>query len=150
MSNLGGLPEDDSIFMDVARLRVFCHNKFLDESDITSTQGMFILYISQNQGVTQGELAKIAGIRPVTLGGIIDRMEAKGWVERHADKEDRRAKRIWLTDSGKSLFNSIRSSLRKVNKIAQKGIDKQRFDDAMKVLGDVRRNLQSYKDDNDS
>ncbi len=139
------LTEDNSIFMDIARLRVFCHNQFLSDTDITATQALVLLTVSQQEGSTQGELARMLGIRAVTLGGIVDRMETKHWLERRPDQEDRRAKRIWLRDPGRSQVKDVQASIRKVNDIAMQGIDERRFDEALNVLNSIKNNLLAFQ-----
>jgi DNA-binding MarR family transcriptional regulator len=38
-----------------------------------------------------GGLAKLAGLHPATMTGILDRLEKGGWVSRERDPDDRRA-----------------------------------------------------------
>ena len=42
-----------------------------------------------------------------TLTGVLNRMEERGLVLRQQDAEDRRIYRIWLTDSGRSLQDTL-------------------------------------------
>ena len=42
-----------------------------------------------------------------TLTGVLNRMEERDLVVRQQDGEDRRIYRIWLTDSGRSLQNTL-------------------------------------------
>jgi DNA-binding MarR family transcriptional regulator len=44
--------------------------------------------------MSPGEVATVMRIHPATLTGIIDRLEAGGWLERSADPEDRRRIRL--------------------------------------------------------
>jgi MarR family transcriptional regulator, organic hydroperoxide resistance regulator len=53
------------------------------------------------EGITQQELAKRLLVTKGNVCGLIDRMEAAGWVERRSDLEDRRANRLYLTDEGR-------------------------------------------------
>jgi DNA-binding MarR family transcriptional regulator len=36
--------------------------------------------------------------------GLIDRVEAAGWVERRPDPDDRRVNRLYLTEAGRGLL----------------------------------------------
>jgi DNA-binding MarR family transcriptional regulator len=40
--------------------------------------------------VTPGELARLAGLHPATMTGILDRLEHGGWITRDRDTADRR------------------------------------------------------------
>jgi DNA-binding MarR family transcriptional regulator len=42
-----------------------------------------------------------------TLTGVIDRMEERGLVRRERDQQDRRIWRIWLTEAGQQLEESL-------------------------------------------
>ncbi|MEU4745466.1 MarR family transcriptional regulator [Actinosynnema sp. NPDC023658] len=57
--------------------------------------------------VTPGELARLAGLHPATLTGVLDRLQRAGWVARERDPNaaDRRA--VWvhaLKDRNAELF----------------------------------------------
>ncbi|GIF20770.1 DNA-binding MarR family transcriptional regulator [Actinoplanes tereljensis] len=41
--------------------------------------------------ISPGALAKLAGVHPATMTGILDRLEKAGWVARDRDPADRRA-----------------------------------------------------------
>jgi DNA-binding MarR family transcriptional regulator len=47
--------------------------------------------VSQNEPVGASALAKLAGLHPATLTGVIDRLERGGWIVRERDASDRRA-----------------------------------------------------------
>jgi hypothetical protein len=55
----------------------------------------------------QAELAKVMDVGQVTLGGLIDRLEASGLVKRTPDPIDRRAKRVQMTPKGMRLLAEI-------------------------------------------
>jgi MarR family transcriptional regulator, organic hydroperoxide resistance regulator len=42
-----------------------------------------------------------------TLTGVLNRMEERGLVVRQQDEQDRRIYRIWLTEAGRSLQNTL-------------------------------------------
>jgi DNA-binding MarR family transcriptional regulator len=52
-----------------------------------------------------GELAEEMNIRPATLTGLADRLEAKGLIHRWPDRADRRVVRVGLTDAGAALLD---------------------------------------------
>lgn len=47
--------------------------------------------IGRHSPISPSALAKLAGLHPATLTGILDRLEKGGWVERSRDPADRRA-----------------------------------------------------------
>jgi MarR family transcriptional regulator, organic hydroperoxide resistance regulator len=71
------------------------HGLSIAQFDILATLGF-------EQGITQQELAERLLVTKGNICGMIDRMEANGWVERRPDAEDRRANRLFLTRRGKT------------------------------------------------
>jgi MarR family transcriptional regulator, organic hydroperoxide resistance regulator len=56
------------------------------------------LYKQDGQGLKA--LSDELSVNASTMTGIIDRMEAKGFIERRADPQDRRAQSVFLTQRG--------------------------------------------------
>lgn len=56
---------------------------------------------------TQQQLADALGIHRNNMVGLVDEMEAAGWVRRHRSAQDRRAFEIRLTRSGSALVSRI-------------------------------------------
>jgi DNA-binding MarR family transcriptional regulator len=134
-----------TLFQDIARLRIFCYNTLLKDLELTATQSWVILALLDKEGVIQGDLARTLGIRAVTLGGIVDRMEAKNWLERRPDEKDRRAKRIWLTPKGRSLEKVINRCLENVHNMAIDDIPRDKVDGLFETITTIRANLLRYK-----
>jgi DNA-binding MarR family transcriptional regulator len=60
-----------------------------------------------------------------TLTGVLDRMEERGLVCRKRDIEDRRRRRIWLTEDGKKLLSVLPPLAVEVQDQALQGISPQ-------------------------
>ncbi|MFJ4656150.1 MarR family winged helix-turn-helix transcriptional regulator [Nocardia sp. NPDC088792] len=58
-------------------------------------------------GLTAGELNKAAMVTSGAITNRIDRLTAKGLVERVPDTKDRRAIRVHLTDKGRQLVDDL-------------------------------------------
>jgi len=58
-------------------------------------------------GQTQQQLADAVGIHRNNMVGLIDEMEAAGWVRRHRNQRDRRAFDVRLTRAGAALVSRI-------------------------------------------
>ena len=92
---------------DVARLfgRHFDHNG--RRLGLTRAQCRTLGYLARNEGINQAGLADLLEIRPMTLVRQIDRMEEAGWIERHPDPADRRARRLYLTAKARPVLGRI-------------------------------------------
>ena len=62
-----------------------------------------LVYIDANPGVTQSRLAEAAERDRSTMVGVLDRLEARGLIERRRG-EDRRTNGLWLTRAGRTLL----------------------------------------------
>ena len=73
------------------------HGLTLPQFDVLAT-------LWHGEGITQQELAERLLVTKGNVVGLIDRVSAAGWVERRPDAEDRRANRLYLTDTGRKLL----------------------------------------------
>lgn len=119
---------------DVARLLRTTFDRRVRAHGFTRSQWWVLTHLFRNDGVTQAELADTLEIERPTLGRLLDRLEAKGWVRREGDARDRRAKRIYLTEEVEPVMKEMRTVAAGVRRDALAGlsIDEQaRFVDAL-------------------
>lgn len=86
--------------------------------DLTPVQYAALEAIYENPGSDQKFVAEWIGYDRATIGGVIERLEAKGWVRRVVSEEDRRARELSLTAKG----NTIRIALQPIVQALQKEI----------------------------
>lgn len=86
--------------------------------DLTPVQYAALEAIFENPGTDQKFVAELIGYDRATIGGVIDRLEKKGWVRRVVSEQDRRARELSLTAKG----NSIRVALQPIVQDLQKEI----------------------------
>lgn len=65
--------------------------------DIGPAQGITLHYICMHNGIDQTELCKCMSLDKSSLATQLRKLEAHGYVIRETDREDRRAKRIFIT-----------------------------------------------------
>lgn len=118
--------ESDNIFgILVANIRNSIKNnleKELSEYDISAAQSVLIRRLCEKDCLTQQELARDTYLKPSSLTLMVDKMEKKGFVERKAKKDDRRAFLVCLTKKGKELEKIINIASSKVEEEAFKGV----------------------------
>jgi DNA-binding MarR family transcriptional regulator len=76
--------------------------------DLTSVQFAALDAIAQQPGIDQAGLASTIGFDRATIGGVIDRLESKGLVQREISALDRRARQLRLTPGGEQMLASVR------------------------------------------
>ena len=75
--------------------------------EITAPQFATLSVLRNVPGVDQATLAGMVAHDRPTLGGVIERLEAKGLVARAQNPSDRRAKVLALTPSGEALLDVL-------------------------------------------
>ena len=90
----------------------------------------------------QSDLARLLEVGKVSVGGLIDRLEASGHVERRADPVDRRIKRVFITDRGYDVIEKMRSVGRELTVLILKGIPLDEVHVAEEVLHRMKDNLR--------
>ena len=82
---------------------------FLQETEsvgLTPVQYAAMQTVGNAPGVDQRTLAASIGFDTSTVGGVIDRLEARGLVQRSASPSDRRVRLLTLTEAGSALLNT--------------------------------------------
>ncbi|MAI45766.1 MAG: MarR family transcriptional regulator [Hyphomicrobiaceae bacterium TMED74] len=92
---------------DVARLLRTVFERRVRSLGLTRAQWVVIARVHRHPGLSQTEIADLLEIEKATAGRLIDRMEAKDWLERRADPNDRRINRLHLTKEAERLHALI-------------------------------------------
>lgn len=95
---------------DVARLlrKRFEQNARGFGLGLTRSQWQVLAYLDKNEGIQQGGLAELLEVEPITLGRILDKLQACGLVERRHDATDRRVWRLYLTQKAGPTLATMR------------------------------------------
>ena len=102
-------PDDHLGFLisDVARLMRTVFDRRVRRLGLTRAQWLALTRLHRRPGASQSELADMMEIEKATVGRLIDRLEAKGWVERRAQAGDRRINRVYLTAVAERVHKRI-------------------------------------------
>ena len=128
---------------DVSRLRRTAYDQRLKPLDITRSQWWVLAGISRHgdQGITQTELARVLDLGKVALGGLIDRLEDRSFVERKADESDRRINRVFLTRKGNQVLDRMAKIGMDMNAKVMRGISLERQHMLALTLHEMKENL---------
>ena len=125
------------ILHDVARLLRTTYDRRVRELGLTRSQWWVLTHLFRKDGITQSELAEMLELEKPSLGRLLDRLEAKGWVRREIDVKDRRAKRVFLTFAAETPMRIMRQIAAGVREDALCGLstaDQDRFVDALLTI----------------
>ena len=122
---------------DVARLMRTAYDRRIRKLGLTRAQWWVLTHLYRSNGVTQTELAETLEIEKPTLGRLLDRLEAKGWVKREHDARDRRVWRVHLTDEVEPALRTMRAIAKELRRDALTGIsaaERERFVDTLLAI----------------
>ena len=128
---------------EVARL---FRRRFEDEArthNVTLPQWRALIEIHKNEGISQVSLAGCIDTDPMTMSGILDRLEKRGLIERYPDPNDSRAKLARLTESGVELVDTARSIGREFYENALAGVSDLERARLVAGLTRIRANLNN-------
>lgn len=126
---------------DVSRLRRIVVDRALKPLGITRSQWWVLAFLSRRDGMTQTAVAADLDLTKVAIGGLIDRMEAAGFVERRPDANDGRIRRIYLTRAGAKMVSKIRASVDKIETEILAGVTEEQLNQAAGTLRILKRTL---------
>jgi len=109
--------------------------------DITLPQWRALAQIAANECITQRAIADRIDTDPMTISGILDRLEKRGLIERAPDPTDSRAKVATLTPAGRHLFDSARAVGFAMYEQALEGVSPEQRSQVITVLEKMRDNL---------
>lgn len=75
--------------------------------DLTPIQFAALDAIQAHPGTDQAGLAELIAYDRATIGGVIERLEQKGWVRRVVSERDRRSRELSLTPQGKRVLSAL-------------------------------------------
>lgn len=75
--------------------------------EITSPQLAALTSIAKHPGIEQTALSELIAYDCSTIGGLIDRLEAKKLVRRTVGKHDRRTRQLTLTAAGQAVLAEV-------------------------------------------
>ncbi|MDD2796251.1 MarR family winged helix-turn-helix transcriptional regulator [Acidocella sp.] len=129
---------------DVSRIRRTVMDQTMRPLGITRSQWTVLSVLARggNDGMMQVDLARLLEVGKVTVGGLVDRLEATGHVERRADANDRRVKRVFITGQGFEVVQKMIEIATKVNERILRNITPEQQRITEDVLYAVKKNLK--------
>ncbi len=100
----------DLLFLlgDVGRLVRTHADRRAREDGMTRAQWVILARLERQDGLSQKELAAVLEVEPITVGRLVDRLQARGLVERRPDPGgDRRVWRLHLTPAAAPVLRQI-------------------------------------------
>jgi len=108
-----------------------------DFDDLRPSHGNAMEQLELEDGLRLTDLAARAGITAQWMGKLVDDLEAKGYLERRPDPDDRRAKRIYLIDRGRKNARVGKRATADVENYLAELLGQQRYHLLRRALEDI-------------
>lgn len=82
---------------------------------VTGVQAMVLSFLLEKDQVTSIDLSQRTLLDSATLTGVLDRLEAEGFIARQAHEGDRRAISVCLTEKGNEIARAIGDTIDTAN-----------------------------------
>lgn len=117
----------------------------IEKYDLTAPQFALLAFLWQQDGLTQVELSEKGQIDRSTVGGLIDRLERAGLLERRQHPQDRRAYLIFLTEQGKAMEEPLSVCAERSLKRFTSGLTEDEISELRRMLEILRGERRIYE-----
>jgi DNA-binding MarR family transcriptional regulator len=81
--------------------------KRLQEYGLTPVQSLVLMTISEEEGLSAGDIGKRLVLDYATLSGVLDRLVEGGWIVKGTSEDDKRLLKIYLTPKAREMTGVI-------------------------------------------
>jgi MarR family transcriptional regulator, transcriptional regulator for hemolysin len=127
---------------DVARLLRTHADQKAAQFGMTRAKWAVLARLDRFEGLKQNELAEMLDLQPISLTRLLDRLSNNGLIERRADPDDRRAKRLFLTPAARPLLACLSDLGEELMQTALAGLSASETDFLLSRLYIVKENLR--------
>lgn len=133
----------DLLFLlhDVARLLRVDADKRARAHDMTRAQWGILIWLERQPGISQKELSELLEVEPITVARLVDRLEARGMVERRPDPRDRRIWRLHLRQDARPVLRDIARQRAEITRMVTVGLDEDTVETLTEVLLQMKTSL---------
>jgi MarR family transcriptional regulator for hemolysin len=127
---------------DVGRLlRTFADHE-AGRFGMTRAKWAVLARLDRFEGLKQAELAEMLDLQPISLTRLLDGLCANGLIERRADPDDRRAKRLFLTPAARPLLDRLTDLGEELMGSVLVGLDTSQVASLLASLTTIKENLR--------
>ena len=114
--------------------------KILDEFNMSAQQLSVLGSLSRpgfEQGMTVSEMVNYLLVSRQSLNGVLNRMEAAGYVRRVVNADDQRSRRVILSSLGCEVFRKMRPKILAFYRDTLSAMSEQEQEDGIKSLNSI-------------
>jgi DNA-binding MarR family transcriptional regulator len=104
---------------------------------LSKGQYLYLIRISENPGIIPDKLAEMIKVDRTTVARALKKLEEKGLIEKKADLQNKKIRRLFITSAGATLVPIIRLENEYSNQIALENLSEQEilvFSETLKTV----------------
>jgi DNA-binding MarR family transcriptional regulator len=109
----------------------------------TRAQWIVLFRLRRQEGLSQVDLADVLELQPISLVRLLDRLVEHGLLERRHDPKDRRANRLFLTETGKQLVDDLDSLRDAIATDVLRDISQDSIETSLATLCDIKERIKA-------
>ncbi|MGE7595820.1 MarR family winged helix-turn-helix transcriptional regulator [Peribacillus frigoritolerans] len=126
----------------IARALDSISNIEFKEHDLTKGQYLYFVRICENPGMIQEKVAEMIKVDRTTAARAIKKLEINGFIEKKEDKHNKKIKKLFPTEKGKSIYPFIKRENDYSNTVALEGLSEREVETISDLLQRVRKNVE--------
>ncbi|MDP9738987.1 UNVERIFIED_ORG: DNA-binding MarR family transcriptional regulator [Bacillus sp. B2I3] len=126
----------------IARALDSISNIEFKEHDLTKGQYLYLVRICENPGMIQEKVAEMIKVDRTSAARAIKKLEINGFIEKKEDKHNKKIKKLFPTEKGKSIYPFIKRENDYSNTVALEGLSEREVETISDLLQRVRKNVE--------
>lgn len=113
---------------------------------LSSGQPKVLRYLLEHDGCNQKELSECCKVEGATITSLLSGLEKKGLVERKIPENNRREKRVYLTESGREKIEALPGAFRKLHDMCSADLTEEEISTFLILCQKVEASLNRQSD----
>lgn len=126
----------------IARALDSISNIEFKEYNLTKGQYLYLVRIYENPGIIQEKLSELIKVDRTTVARAVKKLELNGFIRKENDKHNKKIKKLYPTEKGKSIYPAIKKENDYSERIAIEGFSKKEIEIATQLLQKMRENIE--------
>ena len=112
--------------------------------NLTFVQSHTLRYLSEhkNENVFQKDIEKVLNVRRSTCTEILNVLERDGYIQRHSVANDKRLKKLVLTNKAEKLHMTILKDVEHMEVLLKQGISEEELEIFFHVIEQMKQNVR--------
>lgn len=126
----------------IARALDSISNIEFQELNLTKGQYLYVVRICENPGIIQEQLVDLIKVDRSTATRAIQKLELNGFIEKKDDPNNKKIKRLYPSEKGKTVYPFIRRENDYSNLVALEGFSEKEAETMFHSLQRIRKNIE--------